>query len=232
MEIKVHHFTIKADTAPLLEALSILSDFLHAGEVPLQFLDRVLDLLDSPGKLSRITSITTVGTGMTIRFEPADALLALVTALRTGDLDSFFLVHGKQGFQYPQRLVWDNKSPDACGNQVSWVKQIKLSLHVEMLHCGKTHKREIKKQADGDYNAHSCFGAFETVGVRPPWFNFCSSLQTVGGRSLCFSFHSPLLLAAYQSHLADTAQAKYCGDFDTKSDTGQLCVRRRMRQAS
>jgi hypothetical protein len=47
METKVHDFTIKADTAPLLEALSILSDFLHAGEVPLQFLDRVLDLLDA-----------------------------------------------------------------------------------------------------------------------------------------------------------------------------------------
>jgi hypothetical protein len=51
-----------------------------------------------------------------------------------------------------------------------------------MLHRDKTHKREIKKQADGDYNADSCFGAFETVGVRPPWFNFHPSLQTVGGR--------------------------------------------------
>jgi hypothetical protein len=68
------------------------------------------------------------------------------------------------------------KSPGSCGNRDSWVKQIKLSLHVEMLHCDKTHKREIKKQADGDYNAHSCFGSFETVGVRPPLFNFHSSL--------------------------------------------------------
>jgi hypothetical protein len=50
-----------------------------------------------------------------------------------------------------------------------------------MLHCDKTHVREIKKQADGDYNADSCFGAFETVRVRPPWFNFHpSSFQTVG----------------------------------------------------
>jgi hypothetical protein len=59
--------------------------------VPLQFLDRVLNLLDSPGKLSRITSITAAGPGITIRFEPADVLFALVTALRTGNLDSFFL---------------------------------------------------------------------------------------------------------------------------------------------
>ena len=38
-------------------------------QFPLQFLDDVLNLLDSTGKLGRITSITTVGTGITIRFE-------------------------------------------------------------------------------------------------------------------------------------------------------------------
>jgi hypothetical protein len=79
-------------------------------------------ILDSPGKLSRITSITTVGTGIAIRFEPADALLALVTALRTGNLDSFFLEHGGVGVytlladQAPsdqaesdlQRTTWNN----------------------------------------------------------------------------------------------------------------------------
>ena len=91
---------MKADTAPLLEVLSTLHDFLQARHFSLQFLDGVLNLLDSPSKLSRITSITTVGTGITIRFEPADVLFALVTALRTGNLDSFFLEHGKYGFQF------------------------------------------------------------------------------------------------------------------------------------
>jgi hypothetical protein len=55
MGTQTSNFTIRADTAPLLEALSAASDLLHAGKVPLQFLDRVLNLLDSPGKLSRIT---------------------------------------------------------------------------------------------------------------------------------------------------------------------------------
>jgi hypothetical protein len=98
METKAHDFTIRANASPWLEALSAISDFLHAGKVPLQFLDRVLNLLDSPGKLSRITGVTTVGTDITIRFEPADVLVALVTALRTGDLDSFFLEHGELAF--------------------------------------------------------------------------------------------------------------------------------------
>ena len=99
METQTRNFTIRTDTTPLLEALSILSDFLHAREFPLQLFDGVLNLLDSPGKLSRITSITTVGTGITIRFEPADVLFALVTALRTGNLDSFFLEHGDLAFR-------------------------------------------------------------------------------------------------------------------------------------
>ena len=75
----------------LLDELSILSELL--GNFFLQFLDAVLNVLDSPRKFNRVTSITAVGTGITIRFESADALLALVTALRTGNLDSFFLVH-------------------------------------------------------------------------------------------------------------------------------------------
>src|SRR6476660_1820056 len=91
--------TIEADAAYFLDALSILSSLLGSGNLPLQFLDAVLNFLDSPGKFARITIITAVGTGITIRFESADVLLALVTALRTGDLDSFFLAHGKQGFQ-------------------------------------------------------------------------------------------------------------------------------------
>ena len=98
MGTQTSNFPIKTDTTPLLEALSTLSDFLHAGELPLQLFDGVVNLLDSPGKLSRITSITTVGTGITIRFEPADVLLALVTALRRGNLDSFFLEHGQLAF--------------------------------------------------------------------------------------------------------------------------------------
>ena len=81
-----------------LGPICAISDLLHSGEFPLQFLDGVLNLLDSPGKLSRITSITTLGTGITIRFEPADVLFALVTALRTGNLDSFFLEHGDLSF--------------------------------------------------------------------------------------------------------------------------------------
>jgi hypothetical protein len=98
MATQTSTFTIRADTAALLEALSPSGIFLHAGKVPLQFLDRVLNLLDSPGKLSRITSVTAGGTGITIRFEPADILFAFVTALRTGNLDSFFLEHGELTF--------------------------------------------------------------------------------------------------------------------------------------
>ena len=99
VETQTSTFTIRADTSPLLEALSTLRDFLHAGKFPLQLFDGVLNLLDTPGKLSRITSITTAGTGITIRFEPADILFALVTALRTGNLDSFFLEHGDLAFR-------------------------------------------------------------------------------------------------------------------------------------
>ena len=98
METQPSTFTIRADTSPLLEALSTLRDFLHAGQFPLQLFDGVLNLLNSPGKLSGITSITTVGTGITFRFEPADVLFALVTAFRTGNLDSFFLEHGGLAF--------------------------------------------------------------------------------------------------------------------------------------
>ena len=43
----------------------------------------------------RIKSSTTHGAGVTISFEPSDDLLALVAALRTGNLDSFFLEHGE-----------------------------------------------------------------------------------------------------------------------------------------
>jgi hypothetical protein len=85
--------TIEADAACFLDALSILSSLLGSGNLPLQFLDAVLNFLDSLSKFARITIITAVGTGITIRFESADVLLALVTALRTGNLDSFFLVH-------------------------------------------------------------------------------------------------------------------------------------------
>ena len=59
----------------------------------LQVLDAVLNFLDSPGKFVRITIITAVGTGITIRFEPADVLFAIVTAPRTGNLDGFLLKH-------------------------------------------------------------------------------------------------------------------------------------------
>ena len=99
--------TIEADAACFLDVLSILSSLLGSANLPLQFLDAVLKFLDSPGKFVRIAIITAVATGITIRFEPADVLLALVTALRTGNLDSFFLEHGKRGFQilYPRRLV-------------------------------------------------------------------------------------------------------------------------------
>ena len=91
--------TIEADTAPLARCVYLPSAiFFTQATFPLQFLDGVLNLLDSPGKLSRITSITTVGTGITIRFEPTDVLLAHVAALRTGNLDSFFLEHGALAF--------------------------------------------------------------------------------------------------------------------------------------
>ena len=85
--------TIEADAAYFLDALSILSSLLGSGNLPLQFLDAVLNFLDGPGKFARITIITAVGTGITIPFESADVLFALVTALRTGNLDSFFLEH-------------------------------------------------------------------------------------------------------------------------------------------
>ena len=61
METKVHDFTIKTDTALSLKPINS-QRFSSRGEVPLQLLDdRVLDLDDSPGKLSRITRVTTVG---------------------------------------------------------------------------------------------------------------------------------------------------------------------------
>jgi hypothetical protein len=44
--------------------------------------------------LAWIKSSTALGAGITISFEPSDDLLALVAALWTGNLDSFFLGHG------------------------------------------------------------------------------------------------------------------------------------------
>jgi hypothetical protein len=75
-----------------------------------------------------------------------------------------------------------------------------------MVHCDKTHEREIKKQADGDYNADSCFGTFETVGVRPPWFNF----------------HPSLLLALLVPPNANRIRLRI-GDCDTESYPDLIC---------
>ena len=57
-----HQSEMKADTAPLLEALSTLSDFLKAGKLPPHLLDLLLRLLDGPRPAgSRISSIATAG---------------------------------------------------------------------------------------------------------------------------------------------------------------------------
>jgi hypothetical protein len=61
METKVHDFTIKTDTAPFLEAYQFSAVFFTRAKCLFNFSIAPLDLLDSPGKLSRITSITTVG---------------------------------------------------------------------------------------------------------------------------------------------------------------------------
>jgi len=86
---------VNAGRVTLKVSLSKTSEtqaLLELGKLPLQ----ILDLLVSPNKLARITSSTTLGAGITIAFEPTDVLLALVTALRTGNLDSF-LKHGEIG---------------------------------------------------------------------------------------------------------------------------------------
>ena len=49
---------------------------LELGNLPLQFLDAALGLLECPSKLVRIKSNTTLGTGITIAFEPTGVLLA------------------------------------------------------------------------------------------------------------------------------------------------------------
>ena len=56
------------------------------------------EIKDCPRKLAWIKSSTTLGAGITISFEPSDDFLALVAALRTGNLDSFFLEHGETIF--------------------------------------------------------------------------------------------------------------------------------------
>jgi hypothetical protein len=82
---------ITTDAKALLELISDTQALLELGNFPLQFLDAALGLLECPSKLVRIKSNTTLGTGITIAIAPTDALLALVTAFRTGNLDSFFL---------------------------------------------------------------------------------------------------------------------------------------------
>ena len=71
--------------------------FLSLAISPFNFSDTALGLLECPSKLVRIKSNTTLGTGITIAFEPTGVLLALVAAPRTGNLDSFFLEHGETG---------------------------------------------------------------------------------------------------------------------------------------
>jgi hypothetical protein len=84
---------ITTDAKALLELISVTQALLELGNFPLQFLGAALDLLDSANKIARIASSTTLRAGITISFELGDALLALVAALRTGNLDSFFLEH-------------------------------------------------------------------------------------------------------------------------------------------
>ena len=65
-----------------------------------------LSMIVSDESLGKLTQgipvfVTGQGTGITIAFEPTDVLLALVTALRTGNLDSFFLEHGRIALYFP-----------------------------------------------------------------------------------------------------------------------------------
>jgi hypothetical protein len=67
--------------------------------------------------LAWIKSSTTLGAGITISFEPGDDLLALVAALWTGNLDSFFVEHGEMGFTpftLPKRVEQTNQTPPWC----------------------------------------------------------------------------------------------------------------------
>ena len=92
---------IATDAKALLELTSETQALLELGDFPLQFLDAALGLLEGPSKLVRIKSNSTLGTGITIAFEATDVLLALVTALRTGNLDSFLLEHGRIALYFP-----------------------------------------------------------------------------------------------------------------------------------
>ena len=92
----------RKDSPPhILGLISKTQALLELGNFPLQFLDAALSLLEGTSKLVRIKSNTTLGTGITIAFEPTDVLLALVTALRTGNLDSFLLEHGRIALYFP-----------------------------------------------------------------------------------------------------------------------------------
>ena len=95
METKVHDFTTKTDTAPFLEAYQFSAVFFTRAKCLFNFSiassTSLIALANSAG--SRVSPQS--GTGITSRFEPADDLFALVTALRTGNLDSFFLEHGE-----------------------------------------------------------------------------------------------------------------------------------------
>ena len=102
METKVHDFTIKTDTAPFLEAYQFSAVFFTRAKCLFNFSiassTSLIALANSAG--SRVSPQS--GTGITSRFEPADDLFALVTALRTGNLDSFFLEHGDLSFTRSQ----------------------------------------------------------------------------------------------------------------------------------
>ena len=92
---------IATDAKALLELTSETQALLELGDFPLQFLDAALGLLEGPSKLVRIKSNSTLVTGITIAFEATDVLLALVTALRTVNLDSFLLEHGRIALYFP-----------------------------------------------------------------------------------------------------------------------------------
>jgi hypothetical protein len=74
-------------------ALARFVPFAGFGEFPLELPDAAFSLFDFPNKFACITGCTTFGADITITFEAVYILLALVAAVRTRNLDGFFIEH-------------------------------------------------------------------------------------------------------------------------------------------
>lgn len=78
-------YTLTADASELTACLDELSTLAESLDGRLEFVDRLLCLLDSPSELVRVEPGVTVGATHVIALKPSDLLLELLATARTGN---------------------------------------------------------------------------------------------------------------------------------------------------